>query len=80
MQAANAELFKASALDIVVTRMDANGMYNVSGKDAPAFHAKLKQLPGEVQDLVIGDLSNGAFTLKKPASAGSAQTTTATAK
>jgi len=79
MQAANAELFKASTLDIIVTRMDLNGMYSVSGKDAPAFHAKLKQLPREVSDLVVGDLANGSFTLQKP-SAGSAPKTTAKAK
>ena len=79
MQAAKQELFKASSMDIVVTRLDLNGLYNVTGKDAPAFHAKLKQLPAEVTDLSVGELKNGAFTLQKHASAGSAPTTTATA-
>lgn len=80
MQAAKAELFKAASLDIVVTRMDANGLYNVSGKDAVLFHAKLKQLPAEVSDLIVGDLKNGAFTLKKTVADGSAQKTTAKAQ
>lgn len=79
MQAAKTELFKASSLDIVVTRLDLNGLYNVTGKDAAKFHAKLRQLPAESQDLEIGELKDGAFTLKKPVCADSAAKTTARA-
>lgn len=67
MQTAKAELFKASTLDIVVTRMGKGGLYNVSGKDAPAFYEKLKALPQEVSDLQVGELKDGMFTLQKPA-------------
>jgi hypothetical protein len=65
MHAAKAENFKASSLDIAVVQAGA-GMYTVSGKDAPVLHAKLQELPEGARDLIVGDLKEGSFTLKKP--------------
>lgn len=80
MQAAKALNFKPSSFDIVVARLDLDGLYMVSGKDAAVFHAKLMEIPKEAQDLIIGELKDGKFTLKKSSASGNAPTTTATTK
>ena len=79
MHAAKKPLFKASSFDITVTKMDLNGHYKVSGKDAAVFYAKLKQIPTEVGDLILGELKDGTFTMQKIDS-DSAPTTTAKAE
>lgn len=73
--------FKASSLDIAVTQSGSNGLYTVSGKDAPTLYDKLKQVPENVRDLVVGELKDGTFTLEKvnASYADNAPTSTATA-
>jgi hypothetical protein len=65
MHAAKAENFKASSLDIAVVQAGA-GLYKVMGKDAPVLYAKLQELPEGARDLIVGELQDGTFTLKKP--------------
>jgi hypothetical protein len=53
----------AASYDITVTQK--GSQYVVSGKDAPALHAKISGLPPDAKDLEVGALENGTFILRK---------------
>ena len=57
---------KVGELDFVVTQKGDSDIYTVSGKDAAALHAKMQQIPVEINNFVIGELTAaGTFTLQK---------------
>lgn len=48
-----------------VTIIQKGDSYHVSGRDAAALHAKMASLPVDAQNLIVGPLQNGMFTLQK---------------
>ncbi|MFW0777956.1 MAG: hypothetical protein ACN2B6_09605 [Rickettsiales bacterium] len=54
---------KIGPYDLTITQND--GVYVVSGKDAEALHEKMQGLPEDAQDLIVGDIDAGQFTLQK---------------
>ena len=54
---------KKAGFDITVVQVGEE--YIVSGADASALHEKIVSVPPEAQNLIVGPLQDGKFSLRK---------------
>ncbi len=59
------KLTKKKGFDITVVQV--GDEYIVSGADAAALYEKIVSVPAEAQNLIVGPLEQGKFSLRKPA-------------